>query len=150
MSESPQHGAMPSLPGPAIAGAAEEQAVAIGFPTEFRSGPYAGSPSAPSWAPLPSGGTGGSGGPSHGLNVPVCRDISYDLTKDADSLDHIAESADSAVRRIVDVWDGADAEEFRTRWRRSRREVDEATTSLRTMRRLLDEAVDQQEAASRS
>jgi uncharacterized protein YukE len=149
--EGPYDGALP-LPGPSIAGAVEEQAVAIGFPTEFRSGSYAVGPGAVGWSPMTPAGadTGGGSGPiSHGLNVGVCRDISYGLTKDAEGLEQIAEAADGAVRRIVDVWEGEDGEQFRATWRRSRRAVDEATTSLRTMRRRLDAAVDEQEAASR-
>lgn len=152
MSERPDEGWMDSMSGPMIGGA-DDSPLVVGFPAQFRTHPYAGEPSAA--GPLASAGAGSGGGGSaggglsHGLNVPVCRDISYGLAKDADDLERIGEDAEVSVRRILDVWDGEDAERFRVRWLRSQRELDEATTSLRNLRRGLELAVDQQEAASR-
>jgi len=153
VSERPDERWMDSMSGPTIGGEAGESPLVVGFAPQFRAHPYAGEPAPVGPLGSAGGGSGGGGsagsGLSHGLNVPVCRDISYGLAKDAEDLERIAEDADVSVRRILDVWDGEDAERFRVRWLRSQRELDEATTSLRTLRRSLELAVDQQEAASR-
>jgi uncharacterized protein YukE len=98
---------------------------------------------------LTSGGQGG-GVPSHGLNVPVCEDLSYGLAHDADSLEEVIEDADFSVRRIREEWHGPDAERWQATWSTQRRHLSEATEGLVAMRRGLEIAIEEQQRASRA
>ena len=96
-----------------------------------------------------SGGHGG-GAPSHGLNVPVCQDLSYGLAHDADSLVEVIEDADFSVRRIREEWHGPDAERWQATWSTQRRRLSEATEGLVAMRRRVEVAIEEQQRASRA
>ena len=90
-----------------------------------------------------------SGGPTHGLNVVVCQDISYELTYDARTLAEVIEDVDFSVRKIRDEWHGPDAESWQAKWSTQRRRLTEAAEGLTAMRRRLDIDIDEQQRTSR-
>lgn len=89
-------------------------------------------------------------GPSHGLNVPVCQDVSFEMGHDAGTLAEIIEAVDFSVRRVRDEWHGPDAESWQAKWTSQRRRIMEASEGLVTMRRRLDLDIEEQQRTSRS